>query len=408
MKNKKKGLLHLFFILVATGLFAFTALVGFSDSHRGSARNIKLGLDLAGGVSITYQTVKDNPSDTEMSDTIAMMQDRAEVYSTESSVVQEGNNRISIDIPGVENADEVLESLGKEGSLDFVAADDITFDENNVPQYTKTVCTGKHIKNAEAATHQDEITKNKEYVVELTFNAKGTKKFADATAEAAPTKKQIYIIYDGNVLSAPRVQDEISNGQAVISGSFATYAEADELASMIRIGALPVELKEIQSQVVGAQLGQDAIDTSLMAGAIGFALVVIFMIVLYRLPGVAASLALVFYLVVMIVALNVLDVTLTLPGVAGIILNIGMAVDANVIIFTRIKEELRKGKSVQSSIKLGFDKALSAIVDGNVTTLIAAVVLYAKGSGTIKGFATTLAWVLYFQCLHHLLLQSLF
>ncbi len=391
MKNKKRGLLHLFFILVATGLFAFTALVGFSDSHRGSARNIKLGLDLAGGVSITYQTVKDNPSDTEMRDTIAMMQDRAEVYSTESSVVQEGNNRISIDIPGVENADEVLESLGKEGSLDFVAADDITFDENNVPQYTKTVCTGKHIKNAEAATQQDEITKNKEYVVQLTFNAKGTKKFAEATAEAAPSKKQIYIIYDGNVLSAPRVQDEISDGHAVISGSFATYAEADELASMIRIGALPVELKEIQSQVVGAQLGQDAIDTSLMAGAIGFALVVIFMIVLYRLPGVAASLALVFYLVVMIVALNVLDITLTLPGVAGIILNIGMAVDANVIIFTRIKEELRRGKSVQSSIKLGFDKALSAIVDGNITTLIAAVVLYAKGSGTIKGFATTLA-----------------
>lgn len=391
MKNKKKALLHLFIILAVTVLCAFTALVGFSDSHRGSARNIKLGLDLAGGVSITYQTVKDNPTDTEMRDTIAMMQDRAEVYSTESSVVQEGNNRISIDIPGVENADEVLESLGKEGSLDFVATSDITFDENNNPQYTKTVCTGKHIKNAEAGTQQDEVTKNKEYVVELTFNGKGTKRFAEATAAAFPTKEQIYIIYDGNVLSAPRVQAEITDGHAVISGNFATYSEADELASMIRIGALPVELKEIQSQVVGAQLGQDAINTSLMAGAIGFALVVIFMIVLYRLPGVAASLALVFYLVVMIVALNVLDITLTLPGVAGIILNIGMAVDANVIIFTRIKEELRNGKSVQSSIKLGFDKALSAIVDGNVTTLIAAVVLYVKGSGTVKGFATTLA-----------------
>lgn len=391
MKNKKKGLLNLFFILAVTGLCTFTTLVGFSDSHRGSARNIKLGLDLAGGVSITYQTVKDNPTDTEMRDTIAMMQDRAEVYSTESSVVQEGNNRISIDIPGVENADEVLESLGKEGSLDFVAADDITFDDSNNPQYTKTVCSGNHIKNAQAGTQQHEVTKNKEYVVELTFNAKGTKKFAKATAEAFPSQKQIYIIYDGKVLSAPRVQAEITDGRAVISGSFATYAEADELASMIRIGALPVELKEIQSQVVGAQLGQDAIDTSLMAGAIGFALVVIFMIVLYRLPGVAASLALAFYLVVMLVALNVLDITLTLPGVAGIILNIGMAVDANVIIFTRIKEELRRGKSVHSSIKLGFDKALSAIVDGNVTTLIAAVVLYVKGSGTVKGFATTLA-----------------
>ena len=201
----------------------------------------------------------------------------------------------------------------------------------------------------------------------------------------------IYIVYDGKVISSPAVQSEISNGEAVISGSFKTYDSAEELASMIRIGALPVELKEVQSQVVGAQLGQDAIQSSLLAGAIGFALVVLFMIVFYRLPGLAASIALVFYLVVMLVGLNALDITLTLPGVAGIILNIGMAVDANVIIFTRIKEELAKGKTVQSSIKLGFDKALSAIVDGNVTTLIAAFVLYIKGSGTVKGFATTLA-----------------
>ncbi len=391
MKNKKKGLLYLFIVLAVTGLCAFTTLVGFTDAHRGSAQNIKLGLDLAGGVSITYQTVKENPADTEMRDTIAMMQDRAEVYSTESSVVQEGNNRISIDIPGVENADEVLESLGKEGTLDFVAEDDMKFDDAGNPEYTKVVCSGKHVKNAEAGTQQDEITKNKEYVVELSFNEKGKRKFAKATAEAYTSRKKIYIVYDGKVLSAPAVQEEITDGKAVISGSFKTYAEADELASMIRIGALPVELKEIQSQVVGAQLGQDAINTSLLAGAIGFGLVVLFMVIFYRLPGFASSLALVFYLVVMLVALNVLDITLTLPGVAGIILNIGMAVDANVIIFTRIKEELRRGKSVHSSIKIGFDKALSAIVDGNVTTLIAAAVLYIKGSGTVKGFATTLA-----------------
>ena len=225
----------------------------------------------------------------------------------------------------------------------------------------------------------------------MKFKSKGTKSFANATAAAAPSNKVIYIVYDGKVISSPAVQSEISNGEAVISGSFKTYDSAEELASMIRIGALPVELKEVQSQVVGAQLGQDAIQSSLLAGAIGFALVVLFMIVFYRLPGLAASIALVFYLVVMLVGLNVLDITLTLPGVAGIILNIGMAVDANVIIFTRIKEELAKGKTVQSSIKLGFDKALSAIVDGNVTTLIAAFVLYIKGSGTVKGFATTLA-----------------
>lgn len=391
MKDKKKGLLHLLIIIAVIGLCAYTTLVGITSAHKGSAKNIKLGLDLAGGVSITYEATKGNPTATEMKDTIQMMQQRAEVYSTESSVVQVGDDRIEIDIPGVENADDVLKSLGKEGSLDFVAEDDMSFDKNKNPKYTKTVCTGKHIKKAEAGTQQNEVTKNKEYVVQLTFNAKGTKLFANATAEAYPSKKKIYIVYDGKVLSAPNVQAEITDGKAVISGSFDTYESAEKLASMIRIGALPVELKEIQSQVVGAQLGQDAIQTSLLAGAIGFALVVIFMLIFYRLPGVAASIALVFYLGLMLVALNGLNITLTLPGVAGIILNIGMAVDANVIIFTRIKEELAKGKSVQTSIKLGFEKALSAIIDGNVTTLIAAFVLYIKGSGTIRGFATTLA-----------------
>ena len=391
MKDKKKGLLHLFIIIAIIGLCSYITLVGITSAHKGSAKNIKLGLDLAGGVSITYEATKDNPTATEMKDTIQMMQQRAEVYSTESSVVQVGDNRIEIDIPGVADADEVLKSLGKEGSLDFVAEDDMKLDKKGNPQYTKTVCTGKHIKKAEAGTQQNEVTKNKEYVVELSFNAKGTKLYADATKAAYPTKKKIYIVYDGKVLSDPNVQAEITDGKAVISGSFDTYDKAEELASMIRIGALPVELKEIQSQVVGAQLGQDAIQTSLLAGAIGFALVVIFMLVFYRLPGLAASIALVFYLVLMLVALNGLNITLTLPGVAGIILNIGMAVDANVIIFTRIKEELAKGKSVQTSIKLGFEKALSAIVDGNVTTLIAAFVLYIKGSGTIRGFATTLA-----------------
>lgn len=165
----------------------------------------------------------------------------------------------------MQDADEVLKSLGKEGSLDFVAEDDMKLDKKGNPQYTKTVCTGKHIKKAEAGTQQNEVTKNKEYVVELSFNAKGTKLFADATKAAYPTKKKIYIVYDGKVLSAPNVQAEITDGKAVISGSFDTYDKAEELASMIRIGALPVELKEIQSQVVGAQLGQDAIQTSLLA-----------------------------------------------------------------------------------------------------------------------------------------------
>ena len=377
MKNKRKGLLTIIVIIAAIAFCGYTTLVGLGAAHKGSAQNIRLGLDLAGGVSITYEAVKDTPTDTEMKDTIQKMQQRAEVYSTESSVVQQGDKRIEVDIPGVADAEEVLKSLGKEGSLDFVSEDDVKVEKDGTVTYdkSKVICSGSEVKNAEANTIQDETTKNKENVVDITFNKKGTKKFGAATQKAAPSKKRIYIIYDGKELS----------------GSFKTFADAEELAAGIRIGALPLELKEAQSQVVGAQLGLDAIKTSLLAGAIGFGLVVLFMVVFYRLPGLAASIALLFYLVLMLVVLNGLNVTLTLPGVAGIILNIGMAVDANVIIFTRIKEELAKGKSVQTSIKLGFDKALSAIVDGNITTLIAAFVLYLKGSGTIKGFATTLA-----------------
>lgn len=390
MKSKKKGILHIFIILVVIGLCTFTTLVGVTKHHKGSAKNIKLGLDLAGGVSITYDVVGDKPTKDELKDTVTMMQKRAEVHSTESSVVTDEKGRIVIDIPGVDNADAVLADLGKEGSLDFVAKGDMTFDDKQNPVYTKTICTGKDIEKAEAGTTQDQNTKNKEYVVSLKFKAKGTKKFGEATTAAAPNHDPIYIVYDGKVISSPSVNEAITSGEAQISGGFKTYEEAEDLASYIRIGALPVELKAVQSNIVGAQLGLDAIKTSLIAGAIGFGLVVLFMIIFYRLPGVAASIALCFYLTVMLVALNVLDITLTLPGVAGIILNIGMAVDANVIIFTRIREELAKGKSVQSSIKIGFDKALSAIVDGNVTTLIAAAVLYVKGSGTVKGFATTL------------------
>lgn len=391
MKNKKKGILHLLVIFAIIGLCAYTTLVGFTKAHRGSAKNIKLGLDLAGGVSITYEVVGDKPTAEQLADTVTMMQQRADVHSTDSSVVTDEKGRIEIDIPGVSDAEEVLADLGKEGSLDFVAQDDLTYDKDGKPVYSKVILTGKDIKDAEAGTRQDEKTRNKEHVVSLKLKSKGTKAFAAATEEAAPERKVIHIIYDGKVLSSPHVNSAITNGEAEISGGFETFDEAKELADYIRIGALPVELKAVQSQVVGAQLGQDAIRTSLIAGAIGFALVILFMIIFYRLPGVAASLALIFYLVVMLVALNGLDITLTLPGVAGIILNIGMAVDANVIIFTRIKEELATGKSVKQSIKLGFDKALSAIIDGNVTTLIAAAVLYAKGSGTVKGFATTLA-----------------
>ncbi len=342
---------------------------------KGAAANIKLGLDLAGGVSITYEADKANPSATEMNDTIYKLQKRVENYSTESEVRQEGSNRITVDIPGVTNANEILEALGKAGAIEFI-------DPNG-----KVVIDGSHISNAQAGAIQSQTTGLNEYVVQLELNSKGRKKFAKATEKFVG--QQISIVYDGEVISAPVVNEAITTGEAQISGQD-TYEEAEELASTIRIGALPLELHEVQSNTVGAKLGEEALRTSLIAGLIGFILVIIFMCAYYRIPGLAASIALTLYVVLVLVALNVLDVTLTLPGIAGIILSIGMAVDANVIIFQRIREELADEKSIQSAMKIGFDKALSAIIDGNVTTLIAAIVLWVKGSGTVKGFAQTL------------------
>lgn len=373
MKDKKKGVLHLLIVLLVIVGLSVVTLVGLGKEHKGSAENIRLGLDLAGGVSITYETVKENPTATEMSDTVYKMQKRVESYSTEATVYQEGNNRVNIDIPGVQDANKVLSELGKAGSISFVDPDG------------NEVINGSHIKTAkEGTTQENGIT---QYVVNLTLNTKGTKLFKEATEKFIG--QAISIVYDGKVISAPTVQVAITNGEAQISQG--SYDEARNLASTIRIGALPLELKEVRSNVVGANLGEEAFDTSLIAAAIGFILVIIFMIAFYRIPGVAASIALCLYVVAVLVVLNGANVTLTLPGIAGIILSIGMAVDANVIIFTRIKEELATGKTVRSAIKIGFDKALSAIIDGNVTTLIAAAVLWFKGSGTVKGFAQTLA-----------------
>jgi len=376
MNEKKNGWLPVLLVVAAIALCSYVALVGIGKGHKGSVENIRLGLDLAGGVSITYQTDTDNPSAEEMDDTLYKMQKRAENYSTEAQVYQEGTNRINIDIPGVTDANQILEELGKAGAIGF-------YDESG-----NVVIDGSDIQTAEATTQNNQTTCLTEYVVKLTMNASGKDKFAEATA--ANVGKQIAIVYDNQAISSPVVSTTISDGVAIISGQ-ETMDEANELASVIRIGALPLQLNEVRSKVVGAKLGLEAINTSLVAGAIGFLIVILFMIVMYRIPGLIASIALTLYLVTDMVILNGLDVTLTLPGVAGIILSVGMAVDANVIIFTRIKEEITTGKTVRSAIKLGYDKALSAIIDGNVTTLIAAAVLYFMGSGTIKGFATTLA-----------------
>ena len=373
--NKKKGIISLILMAVVIIFLGFTTAVGFGKTGTGAMRNIKLGLDLAGGVSITYQVEDENPTAEQMSDTIYKLQLRVEQYSTEASVYQEGDDRISIEIPGVTDANQILDDLGKPGSLEFQTSDG------------ESVITGADVQTASVQSGQDDMG-NAEYSVELVLNDEGTQKFADATE--ANIGQPISIIYDGETISSPTVQSAITGGTAYITGNF-TYEEADNLASTIRIGGLQLELKELRSNVVGAQLGEEAISTSLMAGAIGFGLVFIFMICVYYLPGLAAGIALVIYTELVLVILNAFNVTLTLPGIAGIVLSIGMAVDANVIIFARVREEMARGKSIKNALKAGFQKAMSAIIDGNVTTLIAAAVLWFMGSGTVKGFAQTLA-----------------
>ena len=367
MKSKKsKGWLGLLIVLIA--------LVGFTYLAITSAKQIKLGLDLAGGVSITYQAKDEHPKLEDMKDTVYKLHQRVTQYSTEAEVYLEGDRRINIDIPGVSNADAILEELGKPGSLVFQGPDG------------KTILTGDQVASAKAVIGEE--NGQKKYYVALTFTDEASKIFADVTA--ANVGKQISIVYDGKVVSSPVVREAITGGQCSIDG-MKDNTEAENLASTIRIGSLSVELEELRSNVVGAKLGQEAIATSLKAGAIGFGILTVFMIALYLLPGVAAILALILYVDLTVCLIAAFEITLTLPGIAGVILAVGMAVDANVIIFTRIKEEIGLGHSTKQSINAGFQKALSAIVDGNVTTIIAAVVLYLRGSGTVKGFASTLA-----------------
>ena len=406
--KKSRGILSLILIAAVMVFLGVTSIHGLNSKGMGAARNINLGLDLEGGVSITYEAVGEKPSDEDMKDTVYKLQRRVEEYSTEAQAYQVGDNRISIEIPGVQDANEILEELGQPGSLYFIKHLDSEGNENYTLnaegtgyELTKTieelqedgsiVLTGTEVESASAGALSDSTTSATEYGVDLTLTDEGTKAFAEATEEAYNNgQDSIAIYYDGDLISVPSVNNVIENGRAQITGNM-SYEEADNIASTIRIGGLNVELKEISSEVVGAQLGQEAVSTSLLAGAIGLVIVCVFMCFVYLLPGFASSLALLIYTGLILVLLNAFDITLTLPGIAGIILGIGMAVDANVIIFARVKEELTAGASVHSALKAGFHKAMSAIIDGNVTTLIAAAVLWFRGSGTVRGFAQTLA-----------------
>lgn len=382
-KAKRDSVLAIVIFILALALGTYTTVVGLGKEHVGTAENIILGLDLAGGVSITYEIEEKDATSQEISDTRTRLQQRADVYSTDSNVYMSGSDRISIEIPGVTDAAKILEELGKPGALEFL--DQENYEKFATGEEYEACVTGSDVKNAAAAI--DTSGTIKENIVQLAFNDEGTKKFAEATT--ANVGKPIYIIYDGQVVSYPTVQTAITGGSAVING-MADNDEAEKLAETIRIGALPVTLTELSSNEVGATLGKDALSTTLKAGAIGLVIVALIMIVLYKLPGVISVFALLAYVVLTLLCLNGFNASLTLPGLAGIVLTIGMAVDANVIIFTRIQEELGNGATVKSAIDAGFNKALSSILDSNITTLIAAVVLYIMGIGTIKGFALTL------------------
>ena len=372
--KKSKAAVILVAILAAFAGLAYYASIILSSTGIGEEMSIPLGLDLSGGVSITYQVMDENPSAEDMSDTIYKLQKRVESYSTEASVYQVGDDRIAVEIPGVTDASKILEELGNPGSLEFQLSDGTVF------------MTGDQVADAQAATTTDQYG-NKQYVVQLTLTDEGAKTFGEVTSENVG--KALPIVYDGEIISYPTVQEAITGGTAQISGQ-STFEEAQTLATQIRIGSLSLQLSELESSVVGAQLGSQAISSSLKAAAIGLVIVMIFMIIVYAVPGVAATLALAIYTALVIATLYLFEITLTLPGIAGIILSIGMAVDANVIIFARIREEIAADKSVITAMKTGFHKAMSAILDGNITTLIASVVLMSLGSGTVKGFAYTL------------------
>ena len=380
-KTKRNAMLVIIAFLLVLGVAIYTAIFGVAD--RGKVEYIKLGLDLKGGLSVTYEIQEDDYSDKDLEDTKYKIEQRVEAYTNEYSVYEDGDKKITAEIPGVTNADEILNALNIEGKLEFLDPDNYT--KWSQGQEYEAALTGDDIKNATAGIDSDNGNDN---VVQLVFTDAGAQKFADVTS--ANVGKIVYIIYDNKVVSAPTVQSAITGGSAEIN-KIGSYEEAEQLATTIRIGALPLTLKQVRSNIVGATLGSDAISTSLKAGAIGIALVFLIMIIVFRIPGLVASFALAFYTILDLLVLNLFNVTLTLPGIAGVILSVGMAVDANVIIFTRIKEELADGKSVKQAVKGGFHNALSAIIDGNVTTLIAALVLGIFGTGTIKGFAITLA-----------------
>ena len=366
---------------------AASSLKAIIPSILDTDNGIRLGLDLVGGSRIVYEAeIPDGYDQSNLADDMnsvqkVIRQRLTDKGFTEATVTLTGENRVTVEIPQITNPEEAVQTLGTTAKLSFVDVDG------------KEWLTGSDIKKASYGYGRptgNEVTDV--HYVQVQFTSEGQKKFAEATGNIAARTDGtniMAIVMDDQVISSPSVSSEIDNDSCVISGSF-TRDSAAELADLINAGQIPFSLKQVELRSVGPQLGADAMRTSLIAGLIGIALVMLFMLIVYRIPGLVACIALCFYMVIEALIFSLVRVNLSLPGIAGIILSIGMAVDANVIIFERVKEELKNGKTVKSAIDSGFKRAFTAILDSNITTLIACAVLFFLGTGTIVGFATTL------------------
>ena len=356
-------------------IIALAIIGGFCVYISPVSNSIKPGLDLQGGTHVVLQAV-DTPElkvdDDAVNRSVKIIERRVnELGLTEPVIQRQGKDRIIVELPGVKDPDKAIAMLGRTALLEFK---DVS---------GKTVLTGKDLKDAKA-----QISQGNQSVVGLEFSDEGGKKFADLTARNIG--KPIAIVLDGEVLTNPVVQEAITGGRAQISGS-RTMEEAEHLAILLRSGSLPVKIEVMENRTVGPTLGQDSKEKSIKAFGIGVIGVFVFMILFYRLSGIVACIALLLYVMMLLLVMRYLNATLTLPGIAGIILSIGMAVDANVLIFERFKEEIRNGKTLRSAMDAGFNRAFVTIFDSNVTTLMAAVILFYLGTGPIKGFAVTLA-----------------
>lgn len=374
-------------LVIAALLYVGLYGVDFTDRYRipgiMDSDGVTQGLDLKGGTVIVFKADTENPTEEDMDNVLNLLRRRLDFQGyTEATVTIQGSDRVRVELPDVQDSDQAVETLGATAQLEFKDA------SGNL------IMTGSDVRDAQSEYGQTEqgISRSS-YYISMTFTEEGRQKFSQATQQAAAASSSgmnyISIEMDGNVLTAPRVTEQIDSESCVITGDF-TAEEAQALAANIKSGQLPFSLTTDEVKVVSATLGEEALTKAITAGIIGLILVLVFMLLVYRLLGLMADIALMFYIAIILILLSVLHINITLPGIAGVILAIGMAVDANVVIFERIKEELKLGKTVRSAVDAGFNRALSAVIDSNVTTIISAVILWWLGVGTIKGFGITL------------------